>query len=324
MTEEREQTPDTPKVSVVVPTRDRHASLVRTLAALERQEGAPSFEVIVVDDGSEPPVESAQLPRPPRLRVIRGSGQGQGSARNLGLAAARGEIVLFTDDDTIPAPQWIAAAYGRLRKDPSAVGVEGPVRSAPFDALSEHSVLVERPGAHVTCNIGFRRSLLDRVGGFDQSFFAHCGYCHCEDLDLAFSVARFGPIVFEPEMVVEHPPRPMRYRERIRRARGARAEAILFARHPERFGRARHLPPRLFALVSACHHWLETLRRGDRAGKRPIRWLLRYALTAPAALAVAAWSLVRWPQRPRLAKRGGGPERLTELPVTGSPATARR
>ncbi len=317
-----EQTAETPKVSVVVPTRDRHASLVRTLEALLRQEDAPNFEVIVVDDGSEPPVEAARLPRLLQLRVLRGRGQGPGSARNLGLAAARGEVVLFTDDDTIPTPQWIAAAYRRLQKDPAAVGVEGPVRSAPFDALGEHSVLVERPGAHVTCNLGFRRSALDRVGGFDQSFFRHCGYCHCEDLDLAFAVARFGAIVYEPQMVVEHPPRPMRYRERVRRARGARAEAILFARHPERFGRARHLPPRLFALVSACHHWVETLRRGDRAGKRPIRWLVRYALTAPAALAVAAWSLVRWPQRPRLAKRVGGPERITELPASDSPATA--
>ena len=92
-----------PRATVVIATRDRPDSLRRTLAALARQDTAHSWELVVVDDGSEPPVDEALLAALPGARILRSGGVGPARARNAGLAAARGEHVLFTDDDTGPA-----------------------------------------------------------------------------------------------------------------------------------------------------------------------------------------------------------------------------
>ena len=92
------------RVSVVIPTCNRKAQLLECLGALERQSVLPQeFEVVVVDDGSTDGTEAAVrgLTLPFALQFHRQENQGPGTARNLGIAKARGELILFIGDDII-------------------------------------------------------------------------------------------------------------------------------------------------------------------------------------------------------------------------------
>ena len=275
-----------PTVSVVVPTRDRHASLRRTVAALAAQETARPWELIVVDDGSTPPVGPELLAGVPGARVLRREGNGPARARNAGLAEARGAIVLFTDDDTEPDPTWIEAAAAHLDAHPGDLGVEGAVRTPAFDPLYALSLENDAPGAYWTCNIGFRRAVLLDIEGFSEDY----PFPHCEDLDLAYKVLRRGPIGFAPAMAIVHHPRAMTARQWIRRGRMARSEMLLFARFRERFGRARRLPQRLFPLVATAGVWGVLLREGRRG---PLRRAVRAAAIGVGYTATVAWVALR-------------------------------
>jgi GT2 family glycosyltransferase len=276
-----------PEVSVVIPTRNRHASLRRTLTALAGQRTARDFEIVVVDDGSTPPVGPAELSVAPQARVVPGPRRGRAAgARNAGIAAADGALVLFTDDDTEPEPDWLEAAAGFLSSHPDHVGVEGPVASTPFDPLYAYSIEADGPGSYVTCNLAFRAEVLAEIGGFDDEAFAF----HCEDLDLAFRAMRRGPIGFAPGMRILHHPRPMSLGEMVGRGRMTVNEIELFTRHRERFGRAAKLPPRVFPVVSAVH---VALLLAPRAGLHSPRRIARYAAYVAGYLAnvVAAVAL---------------------------------
>jgi GT2 family glycosyltransferase len=277
----------TPEVTVVVPTRNRHTSLRRTVAALARQETERRWELVVVDDGSEPAVSRDDLVPVASARIVPGTGRSAAGARNAGIRAAEGALVLFTDDDTEPAPGWLEAAAAFMEAHPDHVGVEGTVVSPPFDPLYAYSIEVDAPGAYVTCNIGFRRTTLVRLGGFDDEAFP----IHCEDFDLSLRARRLGPIGFEPDMRLVHHPRAMSLGEMIRRGRLTANEIELFARHREHFGRAARLPAPLFPLMSAVtvlarlapRAGLSSPRRGRSRGSRPRRArIARYAAASSA------------------------------------------
>jgi GT2 family glycosyltransferase len=270
----------------VIPTRDRHESLGRTLAALARQRTSRGWELVVVDDGSHPPVARDVAAGFDAARVIRGAGHGPARARNAGIAAAQGEIVLFTDDDTEPDPTWIEAAAAHLDAHPDDAGVEGPVRSPDYDPLYAHSLANAAPGAYWTCNIGFRRSVLDAVAGFSEDY----PYPHCEDLDLAYRVLRHGAIGFAADMAIVHHPRSLTACEWMRRGRMVTSEIVLFDRFRERFGRAARLPARLFPLASATGVWRTLLREGRRG---PLRRAIRAVRIAVGYTAVVAWATLR-------------------------------
>ena len=260
------------KATVVIPTRDRIESLRRTVAALRAQDAAFEWELVVVDDGSQPPVPE-DVTAGLHGRVIRGPGRGPGTARNLGIRSARGDVVAFTDDDTEPAPSWLRSAVERLEAEPAAAGVEGPVSSPPWDPLREHSLATETPGNYWTCNVAFRRAVLERVGGFDESF----GLPHCEDLDLAFRAMEHGPIGFASGMRIVHHPRAVPFRAAARRGRMTASEVPFFRRHRARFGRAQRLPAPLFPFVSAVGTWLPVLRAELRRPKRLARAVALFA-----------------------------------------------
>jgi GT2 family glycosyltransferase len=252
---------DQPLATVVVPTRDRHESLRRTLDALRRQETDRAWELVVVDDGSEPPVAEALLEGLPAARIVRSGGMGPARARNAGVAAAQGEHVLFTDDDTEPAPAWVESALAFLEDAPEHVGVQGPVASPPFDPLFAVSLEADVPGHYWTCNIAFRRSVLEDLGGFYDGF----PFAHCEDLDLAYRALARGPIGWAPGMRIVHHPRSQSLGQLAGRGRMTVSEMTLFARHPERFGRLRRLPARLFPLFSSAGFLRVMAREANRA-----------------------------------------------------------
>lgn len=101
-----------PQVSVIIPTLSRPAALDRCLASLAAQDyPAARYEVIVVDDGSERPLDDvvAGFRSALRLTLLRQANAGPGPARNRGAAAASGELLAFTDDDCLPQPGWLKA-----------------------------------------------------------------------------------------------------------------------------------------------------------------------------------------------------------------------
>ncbi|HMJ95311.1 MAG TPA: glycosyltransferase family A protein [Thermoleophilaceae bacterium] len=260
--------------TVVVPTRDRAASLSRTLEALAAQRTDRPWEVVVVDDGSSPPVSHELAEIRPGWRLVRGEGSGPARARNRGWREARGAVVLFTDDDVEPGPDWLESALAHLAANPDAVGVEGPTDTSPYDPLREMSVASDSPGGYLTANLGFRRDVLELLGGFHEAF----PFPHCEDYDLAFRAAELGPIGFAPGMRVLHHPRELSILQLARRGRLAASEVLLFERHRERYGRVRRLPAVAFPFVNAVVGWLAIARRSVGSPGDALRWLAIFSL----------------------------------------------
>ena len=124
-----------PFVSVVIPTFNRKASLLRTLDSLNRQTyPADRYEVVVVDDGGDDGTgEIVHMSFSFRLRCLRQPNQGDAIARNLGALESRGELLIFLDDDIVVEPEFIAGMAEEHREsDPLiVVGTLHPIAPKP-------------------------------------------------------------------------------------------------------------------------------------------------------------------------------------------------
>jgi glycosyltransferase involved in cell wall biosynthesis len=276
------QIAETVDASVVIPTKNRSLDLGRCLRALSKQQTARRFEVIVVDDGSSPPIRQEDLETFSSARVISSGGVGPAAARNRGLHAATAPVILFTDDDTAPSPRWVDSACAFLKIHPDHIGVEGPTVSPRFDALYERSVQNHRPGAYWTCNVAYRRAALDELDGFAEVFPSP----HCEDLDLGLRALHLGPIGFVADMSVTHYPTSVTVKDIVRRTRYLSSEIVLHRRHPDRF--SSKLPVRLRPPLGMLRYFTRTLWRERQAMiKRPRRFA-RFLVVAAGQLAVSA------------------------------------
>lgn len=221
-----------PFVSVVVPAYERPAGLEALVGALAEQSYPPyRFEVLICDDGSQPPLAERVHVRdlPFSLRFLRGENAGPATARNRGIAEARGTIVAFTDDDCLPAPEWLEAIAEALA-DGAAYAVHGPTRSSvPAIDPFVHSIHIDQAHGVATANFAVRKDKLLAVGGFDETF----GAPYFEDEDLASRLRdQFGPIAWAEGMRVEHPPRPGSVRSAWRAAGFWRWMPYMQRQHP--------------------------------------------------------------------------------------------
>lgn len=272
-------------ISVVIPTKDRPDLLRRCLRAVLEQRCEVNVEVLVVNDAGCPLEAVARAED--GVILLEGPGHGPASARNVGIAHASGEIVVFTDDDTIPQPGWLAAATRALGSASDAVGVVGKVVAPRFDPLYEHSVMSGHGvGNFLTCNAAYRRDALIATGGFDIGF----PYPAAEDRDLGYRMQQMGPVIFEPTMVVEHPARAIRAAEVIRRGRLVESDWRLFAKHPH--SRTPRWSTRWGPLVRSVRHWQRLLTEERVVGRSPRR-AGRFALLAAGQVLVALWTTLR-------------------------------
>lgn len=205
--------------TVIIPSRSRAAELSATLKALDSQIGN-SLEVIVVDDsGSAAAYQQTAQAVEGRAKLVRADGKGPGTARNKGAMLARGEFLLFTDDDCEPAPEWAAKLIERLSTatDP-LMAVGGRTVAAGNDLYSRyydlHRILdpmphdpshPERIPYMVTANCGIRRETFFRIGGFDEDI----PFAGGEDVGLSLKLIRAGGYIErEPGALVRHRFRP--------------------------------------------------------------------------------------------------------------------
>lgn len=193
--------------SVVVPTYERPVKLRHTLDSICNQT-ADEYEVLVVDDGSQSAEQMEVLEQFEdcnHVQVIRQENAGPAAARNRGWNAARGEVVLFTDDDCIVPRNWVAlltdafedgvaAVGGELVPDPKLVNMNRFARAHRLRDLIDYDSPDESVTGHEglnlagTANVAYRRSVLEAVGGFDESFPLAAG----EDADLQRRVLDAG------------------------------------------------------------------------------------------------------------------------------------
>ncbi len=243
------QAAETPiDVSVIVCVRDGAAVIGLQLAALDRQEGAPPFEVVLVDNGStdgtdrilrawrDAPGHAARS-----IRIIDGGREpGIPRARNRGALAARGRVLAFCDADDEVAAGWVAAFARAVDADQLAGGrirpieADGTARAGDFGAGLIATGYLPHVG---NCNCALPRELFFEVGGYDESLPRY-GF---EDVDLSWRVQEAGhPIIYVPDAEVRFTlsGRAASVRKRFDLGRG---RVLMAGRYP-RYDAARYTP----------------------------------------------------------------------------------
>lgn len=231
-----------PLVSVVVASFNGEETLracLDSLAALDY----PDYEVILVDDGSTD--DTPEISRLyPWVKTIRHDNRGLSAARNTGIAAARGEIVAFTDADCRVDRMWLRYVVNDLEES-GAVGIGGHNLLPPDDGAVAaavmaapggpvHVMLTDEEAEHLPgCNMAFYRHALEEVGGFDP-VFRKAG----DDVDVCWRLQQRGyRLAFSPAGFVWHYRRST-VRAYLRQQAGyGEAEALLARKHPEFFNR---------------------------------------------------------------------------------------
>jgi glycosyltransferase involved in cell wall biosynthesis len=230
-----------PTVSVIVCAYNEERVIRDCLASLEACT-YPYLEVLVCDDGSTD--QTAMIADSFPFRLLRLTHGGLSRARNAGIEAAGGEIVAFIDADAMCHPEWPYRLALSL-DGPGVVGTGGPNLPVEGVGLVERAV-ADCPGnpvevlvtddraEHVPgCNMAFRRSILNDVGGFDP-LFTSAG----DDVDLCWKLLDRGDeIGFSAAAQVRHHRRGT-VAGYLRQQRGyGRAERLVAARHRHRFNR---------------------------------------------------------------------------------------
>ena len=196
-----------PLVSVVLATNRNGPYLAATLESLAGQTFT-RWELILVDDGApDPAAIEAAASAVPEARVIHQANAGVSAARNVGAAAGLGRYLAFLDDDDLWSPERLALQVAALEARPDAVASycqwdfmdeqgtvfgTGELRAGDLRAFLRHETRAPIPTLLIT------RRGLDRVGMF------HPMLPPGEDLDLIYRLARTGPFVFVPDVLVHY------------------------------------------------------------------------------------------------------------------------
>lgn len=203
-----------PKVSIIIPTHNRHDKLAETVAGLRCQTlPGTEYEVLVVDDGSAPPVALTGELENPVCCVLRLEGIERSAARNTGAAAAQGRVLVFLDDDIGVQKDFLATHLRAHEEWPGAL-VVGAIHlpdaslATPFGRFRQNLEQLGLPQMRgpiamknfcTAANMSIDRELFVALGGFNQALKSS------EDQELALRhTTRGGQIVFIPEADTIH------------------------------------------------------------------------------------------------------------------------
>jgi glycosyltransferase involved in cell wall biosynthesis len=156
-------------ISIVIATKDRAALLDGALASIAAQANAPERQVIVVDNASTDATPA--IARKHGATYLYEPQPNRGKARNRGIAAATGSVVLFIDDDVVLPPHFLAAHAQAHDASLFPLVVSGPILNVPSaDERPKPGPANFSNAFFCTCNVSVRKASLDAVGGFDESF----------------------------------------------------------------------------------------------------------------------------------------------------------
>jgi cellulose synthase/poly-beta-1,6-N-acetylglucosamine synthase-like glycosyltransferase len=227
-----------PWASVIVPVFNGAETLDACLSALAAQTvEKDSYEVLVVDDGSTD--GSGQVAVSHGVTVIRQDHTGAGAARNRGASVARGQILLFTDADCEPLPDWIEQMLAPF-SDPGVSGVKGVYRTcqrslvarfaqAEFEEKYRRLAREGQIDFVDTYAAAYRRDVFCEHGGFDARFLLD------EDQELSYRLARAGcKLVLALEAMVRHRHPPTVWSYARRKVQLGRWKVRVLSRHREK------------------------------------------------------------------------------------------
>jgi glycosyltransferase involved in cell wall biosynthesis len=238
------------RFSVIIPTYQRRDLVLALARSLARQDFDGRFEVIVVVDGSTDGTAHAlgQISAPFPLTVLEQANRGAAAARNRGAAIARGEILLFLDDD-MQAHANLLAEHDRSHRE----GADAVIGHIPLHPQSPSNIIsaavkewaedrarrLQSPGASLTIHdlltgqLSLPRKVFESLGGFDTGF-TQGGSFGDEDIDFGYRVARAGyRIVFNPDAISwqNYVVSPRQYLRQWRQT--GRADVAFARKHPE-------------------------------------------------------------------------------------------
>lgn len=231
-----------PLVSVIIPVWNSPRLIHDCLAAIERQTlPRDRFEILVVDNGSTDGTADAAR-AVPGVTVLVESWPGSYAARNRALTAARGEYVAFTDADCLPAPDWLETALRAAQAHPRFGVLAGRIdlydETRPegrvygdYERLFSFPQSFAERGNCATANWFSPKVVFDRLGGFDATLKSG------GDRQMALRIRDSGlPLVYVPEMVVQHPVRAS-WTELVRKRRRLSGGRWDRTRRPARLAR---------------------------------------------------------------------------------------
>lgn len=213
---------NTPRVSIIVCTRNRADSLVETLNSIRTAAIASpdvGIELVVVDNGSTDGTADvvaawAGKSSTPATRIVPEPRAGLSIARNTGVAAAAGDIILFTDDDCRLAPDYLSRLIGAYADQAGAAIIGGRVelgddRDLPMSIKTDRTAAIYdgvNPGAFLMgSNLTLNRAAWTRVGLMDERLGAGTPLKASEETDYVHRAHRAGiPILYRPDMCVFH------------------------------------------------------------------------------------------------------------------------
>ncbi len=201
-------------ISIIILTRDRSASLKRTLKSLiANTEKVKNYEIIVVDNMSKD--DTKVVAKQFGVKYVYCPLPGVSMCRQKGINEANGDIILMLDDDCVPQKNWMISFYNRLLNDTKLALVGGHIINVGFSKDKEYkgrgkigkngvSYFVKDPKEadyYGSANIALRKSAVLCVGGYDPMYRTG-GY---EEIDLITRLKEHGfKVDYEPYAVVYH------------------------------------------------------------------------------------------------------------------------
>lgn len=206
--------------SVIICTRNRAEMLAETIDSILAGTMVPA-ELIVVDQSRSPNEAWAHRPLvgASELRYLWTQSVGLSRARNIGLAAAQHDLVVFTDDDVFATEGWLERLVHALCEAGPRTVVTGQVRPSEerpgyftpstkrddLPAVYEGRVPIAMGGVLLGVNMGMYRSAIEEVGLFDEELGAGASFPSSEDNDLGFRLLEAGyRIIYVPEALLYH------------------------------------------------------------------------------------------------------------------------
>jgi GT2 family glycosyltransferase len=202
--------------SIVIPTYNRPDRLAKCLSAIAQLDySCDRFEVIVVDDGSDPPLNEVVAPFQDQLNLtlIQQANAGPATARNVGAAQAEGKYLVFTDDDCTPLTNWLQALEAHFMANPDAIVGGRTLNALPDNLYSTTSQLLidylyeyynadpQQAKFFASNNFALPAEVFRKVGSFDTTFPLAAG----EDRELCDRLLHHGyPMSYAAQAQIHH------------------------------------------------------------------------------------------------------------------------